>query len=164
MTILLASRHWGVLKKKIYMHYSVLGKTTAAFTFAAVLFAPNLAWSAEAVKLPTSAKQLSKDEIITLYSGKSTTWQHPNTDKSTGTTIIAADLKTMNGTWQNGKDKGEWDGKISFNKKDQYCYVSRGKGQKKYSKETCNLVFTDGKTVYEVDPKSKKVLSINIIQ
>ena len=146
------------------MHYSIFGKATAVIVTVAVALAPTLAWSADAVKLPASAKQLAKDEIIALYSGKSTTWDHPNTDKSTGTTIIAADATSMSGTWVNGKDNGEWEGKISFNKKDQYCYVTRGKGDKKYGKETCTLVFVDGKTVYEINPKSKKVLSINTIQ
>jgi hypothetical protein len=146
------------------MHYSIRRKMSAVFTILAVGLAPTLTWSAEAAKLPPTAKQLTKAEIIATYAGKSTTWDHPNTDKSTGTTVIAADIKTMSGTWKNGKDKGEWEGKISFNKKDQYCYVSRGKGEKKWSKETCNLVFADGKTIYETNPKSMKVLSINVIQ
>lgn len=149
------------------MNESCFGKSWASRAVAAVLavgFATGVAWAAEAVKLPATAKLLTKDEIIALYAGKSTTWEHPNTDKSTGTTIIAADAKTMSGTWANGNDKGEWEGKISFNKKDQYCYVFRGKGEKKWSKLTCNLVYLDGKTVYELDPKNKKILSVNIVQ
>ena len=73
-------------------------------------------------------------------------------------------MKTMDGTWKAGKKGGEWEGKISFNKAGQYCYVTRGKGQKKYGKQTCNLLFLDGKTVYELDPKSKKILSVNTLQ
>jgi outer membrane lipoprotein-sorting protein len=142
----------------------LIKKTTLLTLIAVVAFASTSAFAAESVKVPPTAKLLSKDEVIALYAGKSTTWEHPNTDKSNGTTIIAADLKTMSGTWQSGSDKGEWEGKISFNKDGLYCYVTRGKGQKKYGKQTCNLVFADGKTVYEADPKSKKVLSINVIQ
>jgi hypothetical protein len=146
------------------MIFGTVTFTSATLAFLALGLGSNLAMAADAVKLPDSAKQLSKDEIIALYAGKSTTWDHPNTDKSTGTAIIAADATSMSGTWKNGKDKGEWEGKISFNKKDQYCYVTRGKGDKKYGKETCNLVFADVKTIYEVNPKSKKVLSVNVIQ
>jgi hypothetical protein len=131
-------------------------------TLALVLAMPALA----EVNLPAAAKALTRAEVVALYSGKSTTWDHPYTDKSTGTANFSPDLTTMWGTWKNGKDKGEWEAKISF-KKDQYCYQTRPKGSKdKFSKVTCNIVYLDAetKTVYEVHPKNKKILSVNALQ
>ena len=108
--------------------------------------------------LPATAKPLTKDGVMAAYDGKQYAWSHPNTDKVTGT--VKFDLKNglMGGTWSDGKSTGEWEGKVTF-KGDQYCFETRGKGQKKYNKMVCNLVYLDGTTTYELDPKTKKVLS-----
>ncbi len=120
------------------------------------------------VKLPPSAKMLTKAEVMAVYGGKSAEWTHPNTDKVTGTVTWDATVSTATGTWKDGKNSGKWEGKITF-KGDQYCYETHGSAgndpfPKKYNKMVCNLVYqdTDGMT-YEVDPKSKKVLSTDKI-
>ena len=116
--------------------------------------------AAEITKLPETAKKLTKDEIIAAYSGKSLNWSHPTTDKGYGTTVMDATASTMSGTYDVGGNKGEWEGKVSW-KGEQYCYQTKGKGEKKYGKKTCTFVYQDGETFIEVDPKSEKVLSVN---
>jgi hypothetical protein len=108
--------------------------------------------------LPQTAKLLDKAGVMATYDGKKFAWSHPNTDHVTGTANF--DLKNgfANGTWKDGKDTGEWEARVTF-KGDQYCYEARGKGKKKYNKMVCNLVYLDGTTTYEVDPKTKRVLS-----
>lgn len=133
--------------------------------FAAVSMAlgTSAALAEEITKLPDSAKQLTKEEIISAYANKHLTWSHPTTDKGHGTTIVDATVTTMSGTYDVGGSKGEWEGKISWNGQ-QYCYQTRPKGsQKKYSKKTCNLIYSGGNNFIEVDPKTKKVLSVNTI-
>lgn len=119
------------------------------------------AWAADKVKVPKTAKSMTAAEIIAAYDGKKYAWDHPNTDKATGTVLFDFKTMTMGGTWKAGKDSGEWEGKITM-KGDQYCYRTRGKGEKKYGKMTCNILYIDGTTVYEVDPKTKKVLSTDV--
>jgi Protein of unknown function (DUF995) len=117
--------------------------------------------AADRVKLPATAKAMTAAETIATYDGKKYAWDHPNTDNATGTVLFDFKNSYMSGTWKSGSDGGEWEGKITM-KGDQYCYRTRGKGQKKYGKMTCNLMFIDGTTVYEVDPKTKKVLSTDV--
>lgn len=116
-----------------------------------------------AVKLPKTAKLLTKAEIIAVYAGSTSNWDHPNTDKVTGTAIINADATMGNGTYVAGKNKGVWETKITF-KNDQYCWSVRANDAKKFEKPVCNLIYLDGKVAYEVHPKSKKILSVNTIQ
>jgi Protein of unknown function (DUF995) len=117
--------------------------------------------AADKVKVPATAKAMTATDIIATYDGKSYAWAHPNTDKATGTVLFDFKKSYMSGTWKAGKDSGEWEGKITM-KGDQYCYETRGKGKKKYDKMVCNILFIDGTTVYEVNPKSKKVLSTDV--
>lgn len=131
--------------------------------FALALFVPN-AVAAAKVKLPATAKMLTMAEVVAIYGGKTAEWAHPNGDKATGTATWDAAVAFSSGTWKSGKDSGHWDSKISW-KGDQYCYEARGAVgdapmPKKYSKMVCNLVYqdTDG-LIYEVDPKTKKVMS-----
>jgi hypothetical protein len=119
--------------------------------------------AADKIKLPEDAKLLTKTDVLALYSGKSFNWSHPNTDKGTGTTVFDATAANMGGTYHVGKYKGEWEGVISW-KGEQYCYKTRGKGEKKYSKVTCNLVYAKDGTSYEIDPKKKTLLSVNTPQ
>lgn len=113
-----------------------------------------------AAKLPASAKQLTKAEIVAIYDGKLFNWSHPEGDKGHGTTTYVAKTQTIGGTYDVGGNTGEWEGKVTW-KGDQYCFKTRGKGQKKWSATTCNLVFLDGSTAYEVNPKTKAINSIN---
>lgn len=122
------------------------------FTSAALAEAP--------AKLPASAKQLTKAEIIALYDSKPYNWMHPSGDKGTGTTMYVAKTESISGTFKIGGKSGEWEGRISW-KGDQYCFKTRGKGQKKYGPVTCNVLYLDGNTVYETNPKTKKINSIN---
>lgn len=115
------------------------------------------------VKLPKTAKLLNKAEIIVAYGGKTTNYEHPNTDKVIGTAIFSADMTKGNGTFIAGSTKGEWESKITL-KKDQYCWSLRVKGNKKFEKPVCNLVYLDGKVAYEVHPKTKQIVSVNTIQ
>lgn len=117
--------------------------------------------AATKTKVPATAKLLTKEQIIATYDGRLFSWDHPNTDKAHGTTTFHSATSTIGGTWEAGKDKGEWEGKITW-KGDQYCFETRPKGSKgKYNPKQCNLIYLDGTTTYEVDPKSKKVLSVN---
>ncbi len=118
-------------------------------------------FAADKVKIPKTAKVMTAAEIILAYDGKSYAWDHPNTDKATGTVLFDFKKSYMSGKWKAGKDSGEWEGKITM-KGDQYCYETRGKGQKKYDKMVCNILYIDGTTIYEVHPKSKKVLSTDV--
>jgi Protein of unknown function (DUF995) len=120
------------------------------------------AMAADKVKLPDTAKMLTKAEVVALYGGRKTTWEHPNTDGVTGTAEFDSELKSAKGTFNDGGKKGTWESKLSF-KGDWYCYQVRVNGGKKYSKRTCNVIYVDGEKIYEVDPKSKKVLSLNQI-
>jgi hypothetical protein len=97
-----------------------------------------------------------------MLSGKKTTWK--NADNITGTATYSADLKTSNGTLLNGEGKTvKWDGKVAI-KQDQYCFAVRvGQSKKRFSQE-CYLIFADGKALYEVNPKTKKVQSVNTVE
>lgn len=126
-----------------------------------VLFAvlPIVALATNSVLLPKTAKPLTKAEIVAIYGGKTAEWNHPNTDHTTGTATWDAAVSVSSGTWKAGKNHGEWDSKVTW-KGDQYCYEAKGKDKKKYNKMVCNLVFQDvDGIVYEVDPKTKKVIS-----
>lgn len=129
-----------------------------AFVCSAALVLPALADAS--TKLPASAKQLTKAEIVALYDNKPYNWSHPAGDKGHGTTMYVSKSETIGGTYDVGGNTGEWEGKVTW-KGDQYCFRTRGKGQKKYSPTTCNLVFLDGTTAYEVNPKTKAINSIN---
>lgn len=118
--------------------------------------------AADKVKLPDTAKLLTKAEVIALYGGKKTEWDHPNTDGSSGTAEFDATLSTAQGTYTYKKKKGTWVSRLSF-KNDLYCYEVKADGAKKFGKRTCNAIYVDGDAIYEVDPKSKKVLSLNKI-
>jgi hypothetical protein len=135
----------------------------ALMAFASGAFALTATQAMSAVKMPKTAKLLNKAEIIALYANTTSDWDHPNTDKVKGTAIINADVTIGGGTWIAGNEKGNWESKITF-KGDQYCWASRLKGEKKYNPRVCNLIYQDGKTAYEVDPKTKKILSINTIR
>lgn len=112
----------------------------------------------DTLMLPKTAKLLDKAGVMATYDGKQFAWSHPNTDHVTGTANFDLKNGLANGAWNGGKASGEWESKITF-KGDQYCYEARGKGKKKYNKMVCNLVYLDGTTTYEVDPKTKRVLS-----
>jgi Protein of unknown function (DUF995) len=131
---------------------------TACFIFA--ISTP--AFAADKVVLPPDAKMLTAAEVIAAYDGKSYAWDHPNTDKVKGTVTFDFKKGYMSGTWNDGKSKGEWEGKITM-KGDQYCYRTKPKGGKKFSNTTCNILYTDGKMIYETHPKSKKVLSTDVL-
>jgi hypothetical protein len=137
--------------------------TSVAFVAAVTFLTIGTASAAEMVKLPATAVKLDKAGIMAAYGGKKTTFSHPNTDKVTGTADFSADMKTGSGTFVAGKIKGNWVSKITL-KGDQYCWSVKAGDAKKYDKPVCNHVYLDGKTTYEVDPKSKKILSVNIIQ
>jgi len=130
---------------------------------AAVGLTPMTSQAADAVVLPKTAKLLTKAEVIAIYGGKTTEWSHPNSDKATGTAVFDATVSSASGEFQNGKDKGEWESKITW-KGDQYCWQARPKGTGKFGKLVCNLIYQDAKTIYEVDPKSKKVVSVDLLQ
>jgi hypothetical protein len=124
---------------------------------------PMISLAADAVVLPKTAKLLTKAEAIVVYGGNTTTWSHPNSDKVTGTAVFDATVTSASGEFQDGKNKGEWESKITW-KGDQYCWQARAKGIGKFGKPVCNLIYQDAKTVYEVDPKSKKVTSVDLLQ
>jgi hypothetical protein len=131
--------------------------------FASGAFALTATQAMGAVKLPKTAKLLDKAGIIAAYGGKTTKFDHPNTDKVFGTAIFNADMTKGHGTIVAGDIKGEWETKITL-KDDQYCWALKVKGAKKYEKPVCNQVYLDGKTAYEVQPKTKKILSVNTIE
>jgi hypothetical protein len=114
------------------------------------------------VTIPASAKQLKTTEIREMLSGKKTTWK--NAENITGTAEYSADLKTSNGTLVNSEGKTvKWDSKVAI-KKDQYCFAVRvGESKKRFPQE-CYLIFADGKALYEVNPKTRKVQSVNTVQ
>ncbi len=118
------------------------------------------AFAADKVKVPATAKLLSKSEIVALYDGKLYSWAHPNTDNGNGTTTFVSTSSTISETYNVGGNKGNWEGKITW-KDNQYCFQTRGKGGKKFDPKQCNLIYLDGKTAYEVNPKTKKVMSVN---
>jgi hypothetical protein len=114
------------------------------------------------IKLPASAKQLKTDEIRQMLSGKKTKWK--NADNISGTAEYSVDVKTSKGTLINGEGKTvNWDSKVAV-KKDQYCFAVRVGDSKKRFPQACFLVFAEGNALYEVDPKTKKVQSINTVQ
>jgi hypothetical protein len=115
------------------------------------------------VKVPDTAKQLKRDGIVAAYAGKSITWERVNGGQVTGTATFAADLKSATGTWKTSDQGGEWESKVTI-KGDQYCYQARNKGEKKYGKVTCAIMFSDGTQFYEVEPKAKKLVSITKYQ
>jgi hypothetical protein len=129
-----------------------------ALACSAVLATTALAETAST--LPSTAKQLTRAEIVSLYDNKPYVWTHPAGDKGTGTTMYVAKSQTIGGTYDVGGNSGEWEGKVTW-KGDQYCFRTRAKGQKKYSPTTCNLVYLDGTTAYEVNPRTKAVNSVN---
>jgi Protein of unknown function (DUF995) len=133
-------------------------RTFTALTMIIGFASSTAAIAADEVKLPATAKLLTKAEILEAYGGKTYSWSHPNTDKYTGTVKFDLAHSYMSGNYELGKD--EWEGKVSF-KGDQYCFRTRGKGQKKYNPVSCNLVYLDGTTTYELDPKTKAVKSID---
>jgi hypothetical protein len=133
---------------------------TSYIALAFGLVCVSTAFAKDPVMLPEAAKQLTKAEIVSLYDSKLYNWMHPSGDKGTGTTRYVAATESISGTFDIGGQKGEWEGKISW-KGDQYCFKTRGKGMKKYGPVTCNLVYLDGTTAYEVNPKTKKINSIN---
>jgi hypothetical protein len=143
-------------------HYTMLAMTMA-FVAAAISLPITSASAADKVKLPATAVKLDKAGIMAAYGGKKTSFSHPNTDKVTGTADFSADMKTGSGTFVAGKIKGKWVSKITL-KADQYCWSVKAGDAKKYDKPVCNHVYLDGNTAYEVDPKSKKILSVNVIQ
>lgn len=135
-------------------------KTVAILTLA-VLASTTAALASGMPSLPAGAKQLTKAEIIALYDGKTFIWKNEkNGGPGTGTTRLDAKKGTIGGTFRIGEASGEWEGKVSF-KGDQYCFRTRGKGQPKYGPLECNLIFLDGTTAYEVNPKTKAVNSVN---
>ena len=141
---------------------SAISTVTASFAIGVCLLTvPGLA--AGKVKLPDTAQKLDKAGIIAAYGGKTTKFTHPNTDGVYGLAIFAADMKTGHGTFVAGETKGEWETKITL-KEDQYCWAVRVKPAKKYQKPVCNHVYLDGNTAYEVHPKNKTILSVNVIQ
>jgi hypothetical protein len=114
------------------------------------------------IAIPASAKQLKTDEIREMLGGKKTTWK--NADNITGTAEYSADLKSSKGTLINGEGKTvKWDSKVAI-KKDQYCFAVRVGGSKKRFPQECYLVFADGMALYEVNPKTKKVQSVNTVE
>lgn len=130
-----------------------------AVATAALLLVPS--YAAGKVKLSAMAKVLTGAEIKTAYSGHALNWTHPNTDKMTGTVVFDAAGATMTGTWSDGKSTGDWEGQATW-KGDQYCWQARPKGSNKsWPKSVCNVIYLDGTTFYETDPKSKKILSVN---
>ncbi len=138
--------------KKYVIVCSILLATTALFA--------SRATAKDKVVLPATAQLLDAAGVLATYDGKQFAWAHPNTDKVTGTVMFDLKNGVMNGGWKAGKDTGEFEGKVTF-KGDQYCFEARGKGQKKYDKMVCNLVYLDGTTTYEVNPKTKRVLSVD---
>ena len=126
-----------------------------------VIASPSFA--AEIKNLPEGAKLLTKPEVIALYSAKPYIWTHPFTDKGTGTLTFVDAKSYMSGAFNFDGNKGEWEGKISW-KNDSYCIQTRAKGQKKYAALRCQDVYQVGDTLYEVDPKSKKITSVNMPQ
>jgi hypothetical protein len=119
-----------------------------------------IARAKDTLMLPPTAKLLDKAGIMAAYDGKKYSWSHPNTDKVTGTANFDLKNGMASGVWNDGKTSGEWEAKVTF-KGDQYCFEARGKGKKKYNKMVCNLVYLDSTTTYELDPKTKRVLSID---
>jgi hypothetical protein len=143
--------------------YSAFTSLIAASIVIGTCFGPSSAVAAEKVKLPATAKKLDKAGIIAAYGGKTTNFTHPNTDNVYGLAIFDADMAKGHGTFVAGETKGEWDTKITL-KDDQYCWAVRVKPAKKYQKPVCNFVYLDGNTAYEVHPKNKTILSVNVIQ
>lgn len=141
---------------------TILGKTIVLGVFITAIGSTGLQ-AAEKVKLPESAKKLDKAGILVAYGGKTTNFEHPNTDKVHGTAIFNADMTKGNGTFVAGKTKGTWQTKITL-KEDQYCWALRVGKNKKYDKPVCNFVYLDGNTAYEVNPKTSEILSVNTIQ
>jgi hypothetical protein len=141
----------------------LIKKSTFLTLLAAVTFTSDTTLAVEAVKVPATAKLLTKAEIVATYGGTTSNWEHPNTDGSHGTAIVNADATKGHGTYADDKSNGTWESKITF-KGDQYCWSVRVNGKGKFQKPVCNLIYLDGKVAYEVDPKSKKILSVNTIQ
>lgn len=114
---------------------------------------------AENVTVPASAKLMKRADIVAAYAGKSITWQRANGGDVSGTATFSADLKSATGDWKTADQRGEFESKVTL-KGDQYCYQARDKGKKEYGKLTCAIMYSDGAQFYEVEPKSKKLVSI----
>lgn len=117
--------------------------------------------TAASTKLPASAKQLTKAEIVAAYDGKTYKWMHPAGDKGTGTTKYDAKTETIEGTYKIGKNSGEFEGRITW-KDDAYCFSTTGKGKNNWGPVTCHFIYQDGTTIYETNTKKKRTVeSIN---
>lgn len=116
---------------------------------------------AATTKLPASAKQLTKAEIVAAYDGKTYKWVRTVGKKGHGTTKYDAKTETVEGTFNVGANSGEFEGKISW-KGDAYCFSTTGKGMNNWGPVTCHYIYSDGTTIYETDTEKKRTVeSIN---
>jgi hypothetical protein len=117
-----------------------------ASLLAAAIVMPAFA-AVTAPPLPSTAKKLTGAEIIALYDGASITWDNfSQKQEMTGTADLDLKKKTQTGTWQSGKDSGNFSG-TAMVKGDKFCH------RVKPSKEVCDSVYTDGNDIYEVNDK-----------
>ena len=103
----------------------------------------------EAPPLPTSAKKLTKDQIVTLMHGKTFKYKSYNHDAlKTGKTTFDFKTMTYGGTYTDkGKTKDFKGEPLSLNA-DGYCYAKtcpEGQG--------AGGVYLDGATIYELTDK-----------
>jgi hypothetical protein len=111
----------------------------------AVLLGAGPALAEDPPKLPPDAHQLTGQEIVALYDGK--TFNYKNfTFFGVVTGQVSYDFKdgTNHGTYQLGPRHGTFNGKIRI-AKDRFCYTENGG-------EVCDLIYQAGSIVYEVKP------------
>lgn len=114
--------------------------------------------SAETPVLPASAVKLTGPEIKTLYQGNMASFNNfTNKVSLTGSSFYDFDKKRYWGfyVWDN-KQRGVFKGVLSL-KDDTSCYKPDD------AKESCNAIYRDGSTIYEVNTKGV-VTSVNTVQ
>jgi hypothetical protein len=119
-------------------------KLSLILTLAAMAL-PQFALARDLPQVPASAQKLDAAGIYKLYHGNRSSFNNlQNKETLTGVAYYDLDSKVMFGifNWDN-KDRGLFKGK-AWIKDDEFC----NKPDK--GKQTCTLVYLDGKTYYEV--------------
>lgn len=111
------------------------------------------------VMLPKDAKRLDNAGIIALYGGKAVLWAPPG-GNMTGTVIFDAAMTSSKGTWIQGKNHGTFKGVVAV-ESDLYCYTVTVNG--KVNPKTCVTVNQAGDKIYETNPTTGAVTSVNSV-
>ena len=119
---------------------------------------PIAALAIDAPQLPSSAKKLTGQEIVSLQDGVTLTYKDYASDAlTTGTAVHDFKKNTNNSTYDYKGIHGTFVGKVSV-KGDMFCHTESGRPG-----ETCVFVYSDGPSFYNVSPEGK-VLSVDTKQ